>query len=124
PQVYVVHVRRHLVLHKRILPVDKTPSSEAHTLSLHDALPICKADAFPAEEHLDQIVRGHQHQHRKGEQAEIAEEPRPVRILVHVDRKSTRLNSSHGSSSYSVFCLKKKTIQHRNLTLKMISHYK
>src|SRR5207245_9129624 len=26
------------------------------------------------------------------------------------DRKSTRLNSSHGSISYAVFCLKKKTI--------------
>src|SRR5438128_6067156 len=28
--------------------------------------------------------------------------------VVHVDRKSTRLNSSHGSNSYAVFCLKKK----------------
>src|SRR3989337_4027918 len=28
------------------------------------------------------------------------------------DRKSTRLNSSHGSISYAVFCLKKKTQQH------------
>src|SRR6266487_96067 len=27
------------------------------------------------------------------------------------DRKSTRLNSSHPSISYAVFCLKKKTIQ-------------
>src|SRR5207245_8574431 len=27
----------------------------------------------------------------------------------HRDRKSTRLNSSHGSISYAVFCLKKKT---------------
>src|SRR5207245_5333583 len=27
----------------------------------------------------------------------------------HRDRKSTRLNSSHGSTSYAVFCLKKKT---------------
>src|SRR6266852_6124172 len=27
------------------------------------------------------------------------------------DRKSTRLNSSHGSSSYAVFCLKKKKTQ-------------
>src|SRR5207245_9339041 len=27
------------------------------------------------------------------------------------DRKSTRLNSSHGSISYAVFCLKKKTTQ-------------
>src|SRR5690348_18024463 len=28
------------------------------------------------------------------------------------DRKSTRLNSSHPSISYAVFCLKKKTAQH------------
>src|SRR5690348_17800626 len=28
--------------------------------------------------------------------------------LVRVDRKSTRLNSSHPSISYAVFCLKKK----------------
>src|SRR5207245_11309214 len=30
---------------------------------------------------------------------------------VHGDRKSTRLNSSHGSISYAVFCLKKKNIK-------------
>src|SRR5690348_6518140 len=30
------------------------------------------------------------------------------------DRKSTRLNSSHPSSSYAVFCLKKKTAQEGN----------
>src|SRR5207253_5424814 len=30
--------------------------------------------------------------------------------LVTVDRKSTRLNSSHVASSYAVFCLKKKKI--------------
>src|SRR2546422_1662394 len=29
------------------------------------------------------------------------------------DRKSTRLNSSHGYISYAVFCLKKKNKQHR-----------
>src|SRR2546422_5386198 len=29
-----------------------------------------------------------------------------------LDRKSTRLNSSHGYISYAVFCLKKKTEQH------------
>src|SRR2546422_4026445 len=27
---------------------------------------------------------------------------------LHLDRKSTRLNSSHGYISYAVFCLKKK----------------
>src|SRR3712207_8348871 len=26
----------------------------------------------------------------------------------HIDRKSTRLNSSHANTSYAVFCLKKK----------------
>src|SRR5205809_6052209 len=31
---------------------------------------------------------------------------------AEVDRKSTRLNSSHGYISYAVFCLKKKTNQH------------
>src|SRR5687768_18342824 len=30
------------------------------------------------------------------------------RAAVAADRKSTRLNSSHGYSSYAVFCLKKK----------------
>src|SRR2546429_1198150 len=29
------------------------------------------------------------------------------------DRKSTRLNSSHGYNSYAVFCLKKKNFQQR-----------
>src|SRR3712207_7665766 len=31
------------------------------------------------------------------------------RLLPAVDRKSTRLNSSHANISYAVFCLKKKT---------------
>src|SRR3712207_8011425 len=31
--------------------------------------------------------------------------------VVGVDRKSTRLNSSHANISYAVFCLKKKKIQ-------------
>src|SRR5207245_10959143 len=31
-------------------------------------------------------------------------------VIPKLDRKSTRLNSSHGSISYAVFCLKKKTI--------------
>src|SRR2546422_5765675 len=34
-------------------------------------------------------------------------------ILVPGDRKSTRLNSSHGYISYAVFCLKKKKIHYR-----------
>src|SRR2546429_7260730 len=34
-------------------------------------------------------------------------------LFTHQDRKSTRLNSSHGYISYAVFCLKKKkTLSH------------
>src|SRR2546429_5813419 len=36
------------------------------------------------------------------------------------DRKSTRLNSSHGYISYAVFCLKKKITAHDHLVLEMI----
>src|SRR5256884_2534807 len=32
----------------------------------------------------------------------------PIGQSQHIDRKSTRLNSSHGYISYAVFCLKKK----------------
>src|SRR5438876_11648012 len=41
------------------------------------------------------------------------------------DRKSTRLNSSHPSISYAVFCLKKKkkTKMQMILTIKTLSHY-
>src|SRR2546422_5494846 len=35
-----------------------------------------------------------------------------LRLLVREDRKSTRLNSSHGYISYAVFCLKKKKTKH------------
>src|SRR2546429_5324007 len=38
----------------------------------------------------------------------IVDEPLHA-ALEHIDRKSTRLNSSHGYISYAVFCLTKKT---------------
>src|SRR2546427_9577168 len=34
------------------------------------------------------------------------------RPITRLDRKSTRLNSSHSQISYAVFCLKKKTTDH------------
>src|SRR5690242_20914747 len=36
----------------------------------------------------------------------------PYHTAAHLDRKSTRLNSSHMSISYAVFCLKKKKNNH------------
>src|SRR2546429_4207631 len=38
--------------------------------------------------------------------------------VSYIDRKSTRLNSSHGYISYAVFCLKKK----KNTTNAMFAH--
>src|SRR5258707_8391277 len=35
--------------------------------------------------------------------------------LFQIDRKSTRLNSSHANISYAVFCLKKTDLVHRRL---------
>src|SRR3712207_6873688 len=41
--------------------------------------------------------------------ARLATEPMPgVLDVSYLDRKSTRLNSSHANISYAVFCLKKK----------------
>src|SRR3712207_8490435 len=39
---------------------------------------------------------------------EITQRPGKAEILPGLDRKSTRLNSSHANISYAVFCLKKK----------------
>src|SRR2546422_5838642 len=40
---------------------------------------------------------------------EAAATPLVFVVVYDIDRKSTRLNSSHGYISYAVFCLKKKT---------------
>src|SRR2546429_4712363 len=72
-----------------------TATTEIYTLSLHDALPISR------------------------ESADVSRSPWVSRgNVLHLlfqshsrrDRKSTRLNSSHGYISYAVFCLKKKKI--------------
>src|SRR3712207_6968288 len=88
-----------------------TATTEIYTLSLHDALPICRrgsrSPAFGA---------------RTAEPTEVpicpTDRERPqfalprraplVKPIDHRDRKSTRLNSSHANISYAVFCLKKK----------------
>src|SRR2546422_1452321 len=46
--------------------------------------------------------------HRVERRAMSIHAPRRGRLLDDQDRKSTRLNSSHGYISYAVFCLKKK----------------
>src|SRR5687768_17965192 len=73
-----------------------TATTEIYTLSLHDALPIYR---------------------RRSGTTRPSRRPRSGRCETRSrtaagDRKSTRLNSSHGYISYAVFCLKKKINQH------------
>src|SRR5690242_21083843 len=49
-------------------------------------------------------------QHQHGPALQVAAIPVARAALDDRDRKSTRLNSSHMSISYAVFCLKKKNI--------------
>src|SRR3712207_8006849 len=52
------------------------------------------------------------HDHRRIDPLALPERLDQVRLLeqADLDRKSTRLNSSHANISYAVFCLKKKKI--------------
>src|SRR5438876_9828587 len=70
-----------------------TATTEIYTLSLHDALPIYSGELVLRQRHQ-------QHHYQQ-------------RCWLGRDRKSTRLNSSHPSISYAVFCLKKKSISPR-----------
>src|SRR2546429_1125605 len=50
------------------------------------------------------------HCHHRGGRAGVPVRPRCLLVAFQPgDRKSTRLNSSHGYISYAVFCLKKKS---------------
>src|SRR5256886_14914531 len=75
-----------------------TATTEIYTLSLHDALPISRQ----ADDHNDEALQPHADIHDDGH------EEQDHHIVAHLDRKSTRLNSSHSQISYAVFCLKKK----------------
>src|SRR3712207_7607197 len=86
-----------------------TATTEIYTLSLHDALPISArvlaaggvrdAPGRAALEAFDAGLREDGNALNPGTTADL---------VTAVDRKSTRLNSSHANISYAVFCLKKK----------------
>src|SRR5690606_42017692 len=90
-----------------------------YTLSLHAALPIFKRQDTPEtdigwttlrDRRLGYLVvrrnRPHEEPYEAGDEVEVY----PVRCGRPIDRKSTRLNSSHVKISYAVFCLKKQTM--------------
>src|SRR5437762_11362427 len=71
-----------------------TATTEIYTLSLHDALPISTPAATPSRAWPSRSLR------RRSGVLNLES--------LDLDRKSTRLNSSHRCISYAVFCLKKK----------------
>src|SRR5690242_21680896 len=81
---------------------------EIYTLSLHDALPIFRR---PARGGLGRL-HGARRQTRGTDRSQWCRQDdvhrRDHGVRADEDRKSTRLNSSHMSISYAVFCLKKK----------------
>src|SRR3712207_7211582 len=89
-----------------------TATTEIYTLSLHDALPIYSSAEVEATAtvHPSASASGmiREMPGRGGSSPSAT-----IRLKCAVlDRKSTRLNSSHANISYAVFCLKKKkTIQ-------------
>src|SRR2546422_5597438 len=95
-----------------------TATTEIYPLSLHDALPIClfhTARARPARRELAEPVPAAAGGEPSGGGAAPHRARRRLRVagvLLRRDRKSTRLNSSHGYISYAVFCLKKKMTNH------------
>src|SRR2546422_9566079 len=80
-----------------------TATTEIYTLSLHDALPISRrgGGARPGG-------GGPSPRRATAMSWPLAYWWIPPLVTIAGDRKSTRLNSSHGYISYAVFCLKKK----------------
>src|SRR5690606_39708734 len=83
-----------------LLVLHQPATSGLFTRSLHDALPISCEDLGQEPDVLNRERLIHP-QHLPVALARRAE--------IGIDRKSTRLNSSHVKISYAVFCLKEKT---------------
>src|SRR5438094_2946269 len=84
--------------------LNAAPATEISTLSLHDALPISN---FSSSRPLSTIDWS-----RFSVPSVLAITLGTLNLLQ--DRKSTRLNSSHRTISYAVFCLKKKRHRRRH----------
>src|SRR2546422_8349195 len=89
-----------------------TATTEIYTLSLHDALPISRRTGKRSWSPR-WISRASKKYAAGGRSCATAASTRTRGSAAgsstrNRDRKSTRLNSSHGYISYAVFCLKKK----------------
>src|SRR5436305_6336541 len=89
-------------------------TTEIYTLSLHDALPIFKRAVSSFMTTLNSIKRDQPpppHKKKEMHWPSPALKPCARQRKSFLDRKSTRLSSSHVRISYAVFCLKKKNNQ-------------
>src|SRR5437870_7208934 len=87
-------------------------TSKLYTLSLHDALPISlKRWASRSKGSANRPDHAFGAPAAAGSSSCCMEAAAMAKCgaVASIDRKSTRLNSSHVASSYAVFCLKKKT---------------
>src|SRR3712207_9244451 len=85
-----------------------TATTEIYTLSLHDALPISRAKRKGHSGRLSVIAGILTTNHIRHELTDYEWLMNINGSRQGLDRKSTRLNSSHANISYAVFCLKKK----------------
>src|SRR5207248_6577012 len=95
-------------------------TTEIYTLSLHDALPIlARGDrvGICMEKRVEQAVAI-----LGCLMADAIVVPVLPKLKAAKDRKSTRLNSSHRTISYAVFCLKKKKKNRNQNTKNGIIH--
>src|SRR5689334_24191973 len=89
--------------------LNDTATTEIYTLSLHDALPISNLGGRTPLLHRRAARPSHPSRSIDNAQKLVGCYRRLRRAgCLPGDRKSTRLNSSHSSISYAVFCLKKK----------------
>src|SRR5205814_3492530 len=98
-----------------LLASSYTPTTDIYTLSLHDALPISHYAAIilPLAMFLCALAWHTAAPPGAPWGRRIAMLIDRRFVLCGLDRKSTRLNSSHLGISYAVFCLKKKKIDKR-----------
>src|SRR5438067_10290827 len=97
------------MLYSYLLFFNHPATTEIYTLSLHDALPICEGLHLVGRKSgaaAGAVLPADLFMH--GNDPRVVFVNLPPAFEAKRDRKSTRLNSSHVSISYAVFCLKKK----------------
>src|SRR5258705_1275399 len=103
------------LLHMNFFFFNDTATTEIYTLSLHDALPISDTAELDDIERRIRTLGFYSYRTSPEEHAKMAADE----AYQSLDRKSTRLNSSHLGMSYDAFCLKKNNATHPTVSSKV-----